>query len=183
MLGLQLLPTNGDANVCVKNSLILCYTLHAAFKSLPKQMRRHDTNLLLRTLSGPPIMGVAIYIAVKTFDDLEWWYKNQVFVSYWMLIFLTIDLFDLSQRRKFDWQPYVHHTLQTLYGLYLFDWTTNYYRSFPSIGLVILSSGDRWKFSLFPLRRVVKDKKGKLRPLFEMRSFRYSEPLSSRSPL
>lgn len=126
------------------------------FRLLPKHIRRHDVNLLMRVIMGPVIGIAMIYITVKTFQDLNWWFTNRMFVGYWGLIFLMLDIFDLTQKRRFEWHPYVHHIIQTGYVLYYLEWGASgvYNRGFPCLGLIIFSLSHKPMLGLFPLRRV-----------------------------
>ena len=70
------------------------------FESLPKHMRRHDVNLLIRIIVPIPVSGLTIYVIFNTFQDIEWYLANREFVSGIVLAYLIFDLFELSQRRK-----------------------------------------------------------------------------------
>ena len=59
-------------------------TFFPNFRDFPKALRRHDANLLLRTVISPPILVVTIYATVKTFQDLNWFNASRTFICYWI---------------------------------------------------------------------------------------------------
>ena len=94
-------------------------------------------------------------------NDVNWWFNSRMFTAICILAYLMLDLFDLSQRQRFESYSYGHHILQTAYALVFYEWgPSNLFRyCFPCAGSVIFSCLHKPMLGGFALKRATHDEK------------------------
>eukprot|EP00992_Anisonema_acinus_P007632 TRINITY_DN3530_c0_g1_i1.p1 TRINITY_DN3530_c0_g1~~TRINITY_DN3530_c0_g1_i1.p1 ORF type:complete len:295 (-),score=31.11 TRINITY_DN3530_c0_g1_i1:110-964(-) len=149
-------------NVCLMISLFLLRyvfkyiwgCLWSKFSELPPKIRRHDANHLLRAFTGFASGCIIVPIFPIVMEDrLLPAREHGEWVAMGIWFYVMTDLWELGQRRKFDWQALLHHTFQSLIAMFGFEIVESW-RDPGVVFLTTLGFLGRVGFFLWPLSHV-----------------------------
>jgi hypothetical protein len=160
--------TNSDepklVTACYATLLVLYtarYVIHKVwrkwfhcFEQLPPKLRRHDSNMLTRVFAGMVTAPINVYIVCQLLTERTWAFSHLNFLREFGVIHTTADLYDMTQRRKFDHQVVVHHGMEALLTIAWTEWLAREYSDPIMVFLMLIGTVGRLDSYAFPLLRV-----------------------------